>query len=148
MSYLKKIFTLLLLFLYFIILNACRKELNPLIVIKTPFGEITAELYAKKAPITVNNFLSYIKQNRYNECHFYRVVHPDNQANNKIRIEVIQGGLGIDKHPKELEPISHESTNKTGVIHKDGTISMARIEPGTASSEFFICINDITWNYL
>ena len=142
MSYLKKIFTLLLLFLYFIILNACRKELNPLIVIKTPFGEITAELYAKKAPITVNNFLSYIKQNRYNECHFYRVVHPDNQPNNKIRIEVIQGGLGIDKHPKELEPISHESTNKTGVIHKDGTISMARIEPGTASSEFFICIND------
>ena len=36
----------------------------------------------------------------------------------------------------------HETTNRTGITHKNGTISMARLEPGTASSEFFICIND------
>ncbi|MCJ7679342.1 MAG: peptidylprolyl isomerase, partial [Candidatus Aminicenantes bacterium] len=38
-------------------------------------------------------------------------------------------------------PIGHETTETTGVKHEDGVISMARSEPGTASSEFFICIN-------
>ena len=42
----------------------------------------------------------------------------------------------------ELQPIEHETTNTTGLLHKNGTISMARLEPGTASSEFFICINE------
>jgi peptidyl-prolyl cis-trans isomerase A (cyclophilin A) len=42
----------------------------------------------------------------------------------------------------ELPPIHHETTNKTGIKHEDGTLSMARLEPGTASSEIFICIND------
>ena len=59
-----------------------------------------------------------------------------------MKIEVIQGGLGFDKHPMELPPILHETTDKTGIRHLNGTISMARLEPGTASSEIFICIND------
>ena len=42
----------------------------------------------------------------------------------------------------ELQPIKHETTNITGLLHKNGTISMARLDPGTASSEFFICINE------
>ena len=42
----------------------------------------------------------------------------------------------------ELPPIYHEATNKTGLNHEDGTLSMARLEPVTASSEIFICIND------
>ena len=70
------------------------------------------------------------------------MVHLKNQPDNDILIEVIQGGLGFDKHPMELPPIEHEITEKTGIIHENGTISMARLEPGTASSEFFICIND------
>ena len=109
---------------------------------ETPLGAITLELFPKKAPTTVKNFLSYIEQNRYDECHFYRVVHSNNQPENKILIEVIQGGLGIYKHPLELKAITHENTNQTNILHKNGTISMARLEPGTASSEFFICIND------
>ena len=142
MSYLIKISSLFLVILYLVILDACQKDQNPLIIIETPIGEITVELYHKKAPITVENFLLYIKQNRYDDCHFYRVVHLENQPKNKIRIEVIQGGLGFDKHPLELKPIEHETTHKSGITHKNGTISMARLEPGTASSEFFICIND------
>ena len=142
MSYLIKISSLFLVFLYIIIIDACQKTQNPLIIIETPFGKIAAELFPEKAPITVSNFLSYIKQNRYDDCHFYRVVHLGNQPENKIRIEVIQGGLGFDKHPLELKPIEHETTDKSGITHKNGTISMARLEPGTASSEFFICIND------
>ncbi|MQY78494.1 MAG: peptidylprolyl isomerase [Bacteroidetes bacterium] len=73
---------------------------------------------------------------------FYRVVRLDNQPNNKIRIEVIQGGLFDDELSEGLPPIEHETTEITGILHKDGVISMARSTPGTASSEFFICIGD------
>ena len=58
------------------------------------------------------------------------------------KIEVIQGGLGFKNHPMRLKPIVHESTNISGLRHLIGSISMARIEPGSASSEVFICISD------
>ena len=138
----KKIISIAILFYLLIYVQACDLEKNPIIIMETSLGTITAELFLKQAPITVKNFLSYIEQNRYSECHFYRVVHSNNQPKNKILIEVIQGGLGIDKHPLELKSITHENTDQTNILHKNGTISMARLEPGTASSEFFICIND------
>jgi len=138
----KKIIPLTTLFSFLIFVHACESENNPIIIMETSLGTITLQLFPKKAPNTVKNFLSYIKQNRYDECHFYRVVHSNNQPENKILIEVIQGGLGIDKHPLELKAITHENTDQTNILHKNGTISMARLKPGTASSEFFICIND------
>ena len=138
----KKIIPLTTLFSFLIFVHACESEKNPIIIMETSLGTITLELFPKKAPTTVKNFLSYIEQNRYDECHFYRVVHSNNQPENKTLIEVIQGGLGIDKHPMELNAITHENTNQTNILHKNGTISMARLKPGTASSEFFICIND------
>ena len=113
-----------------------------MIIITTPLGEIKAELYSKNAPATVNNFLSYLNQDRYDEAHFYRVVYLKNQPKNEIKIEVIQGGLGLNNHPIRLISIKHEATNNTGIKHKNRTISMAKLNPGTASSEFFICIND------
>ena len=138
----KKIIPSTVLFYILIFVHACEAEKKPTIIMETSLGTITLQLFPKKAPTTVKNFLSYIEQNRYDECHFYRVVHSRNQPENKILIEVIQGGLGIDKHPLELKAIKHENTAQTNILHKNGTISMARIEPGTASSEFFICIND------
>ena len=51
-----------------------------------------------------------------------------NQPMSNIKIEVIQGGLGFEKHPLELPPILHETTNATGIKHMNSTISMARIE--------------------
>ena len=113
-----------------------------MINMETNLGSIQIELYPDKAPITVANFLQYVNDARYDELHFYRVVHMGNQPDNKIKIEVIQGGLKIDKHPMELPPIHHETTIITGIKHEDGTLSMARLEPGTASSEIFICVND------
>ena len=71
---------------------------------------------------------------------FYRVVTQSNQPQNDIKIEVIQGGLITEE--KMYEPIAHETTEETGIPHKDGVISMARNEPGTATSEFFICVGD------
>ena len=55
---------------------------------------------------------------------------------------MIQGGLFEDEHPKMLPPIKHESTKETGIKHLKGVISMARYGPGTATSEFFICIEN------
>ena len=121
---------------------SCTSETMIPIVLETELGPIQLELYPDKAPVTVSNFLRYVDENRYEDLHFYRVVHMGNQPNNEVKIEVIQGGLGFDKHPMELPPILHETTDKTGIKHLDGTISMARLEPGTASSEIFICIND------
>lgn len=115
---------------------------NVKIEIKTELGSIIAELYTDKAPITCTNFIKYIENNKFEGANFYRVVRLDNQPNNKIKIEVIQGGLGFDVEESPFPPISHETTKETGVLHKNGTISMARAEPGTASSEFFICIGD------
>ena len=115
---------------------------NIKIEINTELGSIIAELYPDKAPITCANFIKYIDQNKLNGASFYRVVRIDNQPNNDIKIEVIQGGLGFDIEEYPLPPIEHETTKETGLLHKNGTLSMARVEPGTASSEFFICIGD------
>ena len=109
---------------------------------ETELGPIQLELYPDRAPITVSNFLRYVDENRYEHLHFYRVVHMENQPDNDVKIEVIQGGLWFDKHPMELPTIIHETTDKTGIRHLNGILSMARLEPGTASSEIFICIND------
>jgi peptidyl-prolyl cis-trans isomerase A (cyclophilin A) len=115
---------------------------NPRIVIKTELGIIEIEIYETEAPITAANFLMYVDEDRYKDGCFYRVVTMDNQPDNDIKIEVIQGGLSGETRGNMLPPIEHETTDKTGVLHKNGVISMARSKPGTASSEFFICVGD------
>jgi peptidyl-prolyl cis-trans isomerase A (cyclophilin A) len=114
------------------------------VVIKTELGDIEIELYLERAPVTVANFLKYVDERRFRGATFYRVVRFDNQPDNDVKIDVIQGGLGQDDHATRLPPIRHETTRETGILHKDGVISMARLEPGTASSEFFICVGDQT----
>lgn len=111
------------------------------VLMETEAGNIELELYADKAPVSVANFLKYVDEKLYDGAVFYRVVRMDNQPKNKVKIEVIQGGLNTDT-TKRLLPIVHETTVKSGLKHFDGTLSMARMGPGTASSEFFICIND------
>lgn len=113
---------------------------QPQVSIATELGTLVIELYPEQAPITVNNFLRYVVEDRFANACFYRVVRADNQPNNKVKIAVIQGGLQADEHPQMLPPIPHETTQQTGLRHEDGTLSMARNEPGTASSEFFICV--------
>jgi len=58
---------------------------------------------------------------------------------NPVKIDVIQGGITDKK--KFLRPIRHEPTNRTGLRHRNGTISIARDKPGTGTAgAFFICI--------
>jgi peptidyl-prolyl cis-trans isomerase A (cyclophilin A) len=123
------------------LLCGCREQ-NPRVVMKTELGDITVEVYVRDAPVTAANFLTYVREHRLDGATFYRTVTMDNQPDNDIKIEVIQGGLKEDEKGQGLAPIDHETTAQTGLLHKDGTISMARLEPGTASSEFFICVND------
>ncbi|MDA9769441.1 peptidylprolyl isomerase [Emcibacteraceae bacterium] len=110
--------------------------------LETTMGDIHIDLYADKAPITVNNFLKYIDNGLMNDGAFYRVVHMQNQEQNDIKIEVIQGGISGNSDIARYDPIPLERTSDTGLKHLDGTISMARGAPDTAGSEFFICIND------
>jgi len=108
--------------------------------IETSLGTILVELYPDKAPLTVSNFLKYADSGLYNNSSFFRVCTPQNEADRSIKIEVIQGG-NIDE-TKSYPPIIMENTSITGIKHLNGTISMARSGPNTATSQFFICVND------
>lgn len=112
------------------------------LLLKTSVGEIRFELYPEKAPKTVANFLKYIDGGHFGSGSFYRVVRLDNQAQNNVKIEVIQGGLSGVRDDVSYEPIPLERTKDTGLRHIDGTLSMARSDPDSATSEFFICVND------
>lgn len=132
---------LVLVLLVTVLFSGCSQK-NPRIVFKTELGNITVELYPGKAPITANNFMRYVNENRLEGATFYRTVTLDNQPGQDVKIEVIQGGLYEDDPPTALPPIAHETTEMTGILHKDGVISMARYGPGSATCEFFICVGD------
>lgn len=126
-----------------IVLNCdSKQEANPVVLIQTDLGDIAMEIYVKKSQATARNFLRYVEEGRFADASFYRTVRADNQPNEDVRIEVVQGGIGFLESALRLPPIVHETTAETGIRHKDGVVSMARAAPGTASSEFFICIGD------
>jgi len=110
------------------------------VVIETGLGIIEAEIDTLHAPVTAANFLKYVDEGRYDSGRFHRTVKPDNQPDNAVKIEVIQGGRapGSAGYPA----ISLERTSVTGILHLDGVISMARSGPDTATSDFFICVGD------
>ena len=128
------------LFLFLILLSA-QNLFAQTVLIKTSEGDIKVQLEAKKAPITVANFLKYVDEKLFDDGTFFRVVRLDNQVNNLVKIQVIQGGID-EKTKKSYPPIQLETTQKTGIKHKNGTISMARSQPNTATASFFICIED------
>lgn len=102
---------------------------NPKVLMKTSIGDITLELFADKAPITVQNFLSYVDESFYDGTIFHRV----------IKGFMIQGGgLTADLEEKPAKPpIKNEAAN--GLKNKRGTIAMARMpEINSATCQFFI----------
>jgi len=140
-SFFKRFVFIVFIFCFFSMAIAA-VSVYPKVMIRTGLGDIIVEIYVDKAPITAGNFLKYVRENRFRGAGFYRVVREDNQPHDKIKIAVIQGGIMADIPDRSLPPIVHETTAQTGILHKDGVISMARLEPGTATSEFFICVGE------
>ena len=102
---------------------------DPQVDIKTNQGTIRLELFAAKAPKSVENFLQYMKDGHYNGTIFHRV----------IKNFMIQGG-GFDKDMRQKPTrgqIKNESTN--GLVNDIGTVAMARTSVrDSATSQFFI----------
>jgi len=142
------------------------EDQTPAIVrIETDFGDIRVALATREAPGTSANFLRYVDAGLYDGGRFHRTVRLDNQSNanlkkevigagidptadraqlpnDAIAIEVIQGGINPEREAELGAPIPLERTSETGLSHVDGTISMARLTPDSAVSDFFLCIND------
>ncbi len=119
-------------------IQAQEKE-NPMIKLVTSAGDITLELYAEQAPVTVENFLQYVKDGYYKGTVFHRV----------IRNFMIQGG-GFDEKlsKKSTRPaIKNEAAN--GLKNDLGTVAMARTSvPDSATSQFFInTVNNASLNH-
>jgi peptidyl-prolyl cis-trans isomerase A (cyclophilin A) len=112
------------------------------ILIQTDKGDIEVALDAGRAPITVANFLRYVDGKLYDGGRFHRTVKPDNQPDNTVKIEVVQAGVDPERAKQEFPPIPLERTRDTRLSHRDGTISMARDGPDTATGDFFICAGD------
>jgi peptidyl-prolyl cis-trans isomerase A (cyclophilin A) len=112
------------------------------VTIETTLGSILVELYPNAAPITVSNFLHYVDEGLYDAGNFHRTVTMENQPDNDVKIEVVQGGVDPNRVAELGDPIPLERTTSTKLKHIDGAISMARLSPDSARSDFFICIGD------
>jgi peptidyl-prolyl cis-trans isomerase A (cyclophilin A) len=112
------------------------------VLIQTELGDIEVELESARAPVTTANFLKYVDGHFYDGGRFHRTVKLDNQPDNRVKIEVIQAEIDPARTRESAPAIKLERTNRTGLRHQDGTISMARDGPDTATSDFFICIGD------
>ncbi|HYB97166.1 MAG TPA: peptidylprolyl isomerase [Vicinamibacterales bacterium] len=110
--------------------------------VQTELGDIVVAVDTAKAPITAANFLRYVDAGHYDGGVWHRTVKTDNQPESPIKIEVIQAGVNPERAKDGFPPITLERTSTTGILHKDGTISMARGAPDSATSGWFICIND------
>lgn len=108
------------------------------VVLATALGDIRVNLEKDRAPVTVANFLRYVDAKRFDGITLYRALKLDPEG----KYGLVQGGLS-GTQAKAFKPIAHESPAVTGLRHVDGAISMARLEPGTATAEFFIVIGDL-----
>jgi len=141
----KKIISIFILFLFSgsIISMAASIFMKPkteetegtIVVLETSLGDIEVELNAEKAPVTVENFLTYVNAGWYDGLCFHRVM---------FGFVVQGGGFEPDGTFKNtMEPIEIESDN--GLSNLNGTIAMARsTEPDSATSQFYFNINDNT----
>ena len=112
------------------------------VLVQTELGDIVLEIDAKSAPKTAANFLRYLDAGHYDGGTFHRTVKMDNQPDSPVKIEVIQAGVNADRAKDGLPPIALERTSITGLRHTGGAISMARGQADSATSGWFICIND------
>ncbi|HET9810648.1 MAG TPA: peptidylprolyl isomerase [Sphingomicrobium sp.] len=105
------------------------------VAIETSLGRIVIALDRARAPLTTANFLSYVDSHKLDGESFYRAM-PYGDGG------LIQGGVTSDAR-KLNPPVAFESTDRTGIHNKAGTIAMAALAPGKAQADFFIMTTDI-----
>ena len=108
------------------------------VVLETTMGDIVIALETERAPVTAGNFLRYVDEDRFDGTVFYRAMRLDwgDQPNG-----LVQAGTQNDPE-RILGPIAHEPTTQTGLTHSRGALSMAMGEPGTATGDFSIQLQD------
>lgn len=107
----------------------------PRVKIDTTAGSFTVEVETVKAPITAANFLHYVDQKKLDGITFYRTC--------KVADKFGFVQFGTNGDPKRtLPPIKHEPTTITGLKHLNGTLSTARLAPGSARGDFTISVGD------
>jgi D-alanyl-D-alanine carboxypeptidase len=111
--------------------------------IETSNGTIKADIYSERAPISAANFLRYADDGVFDGGSFFRAVRIDNQPNDSVRIEVIQGSPDRATVRDRLRPaIPLERTIVTGLRHIDGALSMARAGIDSGQTHFFVTIGE------
>ena len=112
------------------------------VLVQTELGDIVIVVDPARAPGTAANFLKYVDAGHYDGGIFHRTVKMDNQPESPVKIEVIQAGVNPDRAKQGFPAIPLERTSVTGILHQDGVVSMARGAPDSATSGWFVCIND------
>jgi len=112
--------------------------------IKTAEGIVTAEINTEAAPVTACNFLRYVRAGAYDGGEFFRTVRSDAPVPglNQVPIDVVQARAKQGVAHDQYGPIALERTSKTGLSHRAGALSMARLAPDSATSSFFIVTQD------
>jgi peptidyl-prolyl cis-trans isomerase A (cyclophilin A) len=107
----------------------------PRVQITTTAGTFTVEVEVAKAPVTAANFLHYVDQKKLDGITFYRTC--------KVADKFGFVQFGTNGDPKRtLPPIKHEPTTITGLKHLNGTLSTARLAPGSARGDFTVSVGD------
>jgi peptidyl-prolyl cis-trans isomerase A (cyclophilin A) len=112
------------------------------VVFETAKGTIEVEVDGARAPVTAANFLRYVDAGFYDGGAVNRAVRPDNTIRHDVPIQVVQFQIDAAREREAFPPIPLERTSVTGLAHRDGTLSMARLGPDTATGSFSIVIGD------
>lgn len=117
--------------------DAPATDTRPYVELVTDLGTIVVRLEDARAPVTAANFLRYVDAKRMDGFKFYRSTKSWGPAN-----QLIQAGNRGDPR-RNFPPVAHEPTKTTGLTNCKGALSMARLNPGDATSDFFLLLSDI-----
>jgi peptidyl-prolyl cis-trans isomerase A (cyclophilin A) len=118
------------------------QQRRSVVVFETEKGAIEMEVDSLRAPITAANFLKYVDGGFFDGGMVNRAVRPDNTVRHDVEIQVIQFQIDPARRQEQFPPIPLERTSVTGLKHVDGTMSMARTGPDSATASFSIVIGD------
>lgn len=118
-------------------IDAPAPDTRPFVALDTDLGVIVVRVEDKRAPLTAANFLRYVDAKRMDGFKFYRSTRSWGPAN-----QLVQAGNRGDAR-RNFPPVAHEPTTQTGLTNCKGALSMARLNPGDATSDFFLLLSDI-----